>query len=321
MISNLKYCHHYFPFGNAWAMGPTYGPTNQQKSWRRKQPWSRDFSWPSLLLSHSSCIPRPLAVNGWVFFGGPGGVKRRRLFFFFFGACESWSIIACLYFLGWTTPGTPPRICQSIDRSVYSYQPADITRFAHNFEHVSFEQYNTGAGGVFLFTGTLPHVWSKWYNYHVLYLVTLTFGSSVFRVILLVTWLNSTLVVLLSQVYTDKHLDDPRMYIWFSMMRFRWKHRETHIASGQHIVYKHVDSLISVQMFHKMFPLELGDLPLLIYIDLQEKPQGVQHVDSNFVAALFFSFQSQALPCPRKAGIAPRVMEVTLGTNISHHRN
>lgn len=227
-------------------------PTNQQKSWRRKQPWSRDFSWPSLLLSHSSCIPRPLAVNGWFFWGGPGGVKRRRLrVFFFFGACESWSIIACLYFLGWTTLGTPPRICQSIDRSVYSYQPADITRFAHNFEHVSFEQYNTGAGGVFLFT--LPHVWSKWYNYHVLYLVTLTFGSSVFRVILLVTCLNSTLAVLLSQVYTDKHLDDPRMYIWFSMMRFRWKHRETHIASGQHIVYKHVESLISVQMFDWMY--------------------------------------------------------------------
>lgn len=189
------------------------------------------------------------------FFGGAqeGWKGVGCVFFFFFGACESWSIIACLYFLGWTTPGTPPRICQSIDRSVYSYQPADITRFAHNFEHVSFEQYNTGAGGVFLFTGTLPHVWSKWYNYHVLYLVTLTFGSSVFRVILLVTWLNSTLAVLLSQVYTDKHLDDPRMYIWFSMMRFRWKHRETHIASGQHIVYKHVESLISVQMFDWMY--------------------------------------------------------------------
>lgn len=292
-------------------------PTNQQKSWRRKQPWSRDFSWPSLLLSHSSCIPRPL-FEWMVFLGAQEGWKGVGFFFFFSGhVSHGQSLLVCIF---WgEQPQAPPRICQSIDRSVYSYQPADITRFAHNFEHVSFEQYNTGAGGVFLFT--LPHVWSKWYNYHVLYLVTLTFGSSVFRVILLVTWLNSTLAVLLSQVYTDKHLDDPRMYIWFSMMRFRWKHRETHIASGQHIVYKHVDSLISVQMFHKMFPLELGDLPLLIYIDLQEKPQGVQHVDSNFVAALFFSFQSQALPCPRKAGIAPRVMEVTLGTNISHHRN
>lgn len=251
MISNLKYCHHYFP---RQCMG--HGSN-------LLQPINRNHGEGSSLdraifLGLRCFCPTLHAFPGrwqWMdgFFGGAqeGWKGVGCVFFFFFGACESWSIIACLYFLGWTTLGTPPRICQSIDRSVYSYQPADITRFAHNFEHVSFEQYNTGAGGVFLFT--LPHVWSKWYNYHVLYLVTLTFGSSVFRVILLVTCLNSTLAVLLSQVYTDKHLDDPRMYIWFSMMRFRWKHRETHIASGQHIVYKHVESLISVQMFDWMY--------------------------------------------------------------------
>ena len=72
-------------------------PTNQQKSWRRKQPWSRDFSWPSLLLSHSSCIPRPLAVNGWFFWGAQEGWKGVGCFFFSGHVSHGQSLLVCIF--------------------------------------------------------------------------------------------------------------------------------------------------------------------------------------------------------------------------------
>ena len=66
-------------------------------------------------------------------------------------------------FLGWTTPGTPPRMSQPIDRSVYSYQPIRILRDLQIIFNTSNWSNATVGLQVCLFL-ILPHVWSKWCN-------------------------------------------------------------------------------------------------------------------------------------------------------------
>lgn len=98
MISNLKYCHHYFPRQCMGHGSNLLQPINRNhgegSSLDRAIFLGLRCFCPTLHAFPGRCL------NGWFFWGGPGGVKRRRLcvFFFFSGhVSHGQSLLVCIF--------------------------------------------------------------------------------------------------------------------------------------------------------------------------------------------------------------------------------